>query len=232
MPRNLIDYSYQLRGFAVYHLAFFYYLILVPFLDRYETEKRFRGRLRQAIRLAFWGFRITVRVDGESNFSRTTPAIIVSNHSSWFDQLALLAYIDAPITFMANKKYFSFPGLNVVLRKLQCIPVDTKKRSFAESLAFSEQLLKNGTWVVVYPEGTRSEKMLPLKRGAAYLAHVSGMPIQPIRIHGAYGILPRRQSFLRVKPGTITLSICPQIKHNPKGLLDQITSLIEKSLKS
>lgn len=218
-------------GFAGYYASFFYYLILLPFFDRTETEERFRSRLQRAVRLSLRGFGVKLIVNGQENLCDSTAAIIVANHSSWFDQLALLAALDRPISFMVNPKYFRFWGLRKVLRKLGCIPVsplsDVQGPSVAESLASGRQLLDRGKWLVIFPEGTRSTNLLPFRRGAAVLAQQTGFPLQPIIIHGALQILPRARSLFEVRPGEIRLEILPPKYVDQSATAKEITSQIE-----
>lgn len=205
----------RIFGFAVYHASFFYYLIFLPFLDPRETDERFRIRLRKAIRIALWTYGVKLVVEGKENLNRDRNAIIVANHSSWFDQLALVVTLDRPITFMANQKYFKIWGLSRILRKLECVPVHTGSDadgcSAAKSLSLGRQLLERGKWLVVYPEGTRSAELLPFRRGAAILAHQTGLPTQSIVIHGAQEVLPRMKNLFEVRPGKIRLEIQPPV---------------------
>ena len=74
-------------------------------------------------------------------------AIIVANHSSWFDQMALVASLNVPVTFVANEKYFRYPGLRTVLRKLGSIPVFGS--AVSDSLQKCRQVLSEGQWMVI-----------------------------------------------------------------------------------
>ena len=93
-------------GFCAYYASFFYFLILLPCLDRRETDLRFRGRLKRATRCALRAFGVEINVIGEEHLGDGSNAIIVANHSSWFDQMALVASLNVPVAFVANEKYF------------------------------------------------------------------------------------------------------------------------------
>lgn len=154
-------------------------------------------------------FGVQVKLQGIENLKNNTNTIIIANHSSWFDQIALIDSLDLPLAFVANAKYFKYPGLNRVLRKMGSVPVlggDINK-----SLACCRATLESGRWLVIYPEGTRSTSLLPFRRGAALLAQQTGVALQPILIHGAEEVLPRKKSLLHVRPGVITLTILPAI---------------------
>ena len=199
----------QLVGFLFYYASFSYYLLFLPLLDPSETDARFRRRLRKATRLALRMFGVTVNIHGKDNLESDTNTIIVANHSSWFDQLALIASLEIPIAFVTNEKYFKYAGLSKVLRKLGSIPV--LERDVTASLTACRDTINRGKWLVIYPEGTRSTSRLPFRRGAALLAEQTGVPLQPVVIHGAQKILPRKRSLLKVRPGVIRLDILPCI---------------------
>lgn len=199
----------QIFGFITYYGSFGYYLLLLPLLDQSETKERFQKRLKKTARISMRMFGVQVKVKGIENLQQDTNTIIIANHSSWFDQIALIDSLDIPLAFLANAKYFKYPGLKRVLRKMGSVPV--LGRDISKSLNASRETLQAGKWLVIYPEGTRSSSLLPFRRGAALLAQQTGVPLQPILIHGAEDVLPRRRSLLSVRPGVITLTILPSI---------------------
>jgi 1-acyl-sn-glycerol-3-phosphate acyltransferase len=199
----------QFVGFITYYASFCYYLLLLPLLDPWETTERFQKRLKKTARISMRMFGVQVRLQGLEHLKDDTNTIIIANHSSWFDQIALIDSLDIPLAFVANAKYFNYPGLNRVLRKMGSVPV--LGRDITKSLTASRATLQTGKWLVIYPEGTRSTSLLPFRRGAALLAQQTGVPLQPVLIHGAEEVLPRRKSLLHVRPGVITLTILPSI---------------------
>ena len=217
---------HRVVGFCTYYASFFYFLILLPCLDRRETDSRFRERLKRATRCAMKAFGVEINVVGEEHLGDGTNAIIVANHSSWFDQMALVASLNVPVAFVANEKYFRYPGLRTVLRKLGSIPVFGT--AVSDSLQKCRQVLAEGKWLIIYPEGTRSTALLPFRRGAAVLANQTGIATQPIVIHGTEAILPRKHSFFQVEPGVITLEILPRIHKTARQSTQQYMARIEQ----
>ena len=217
---------HRVVGFCAYYASFYYFLILLPCLDRRETDSRFRERLQRATRCAMAAFGVKINVVGEEHLGDGTNAIIVANHSSWFDQMALVASLNIPVAFVANEKYFRYPGLRTVLKKLGSIPVFGT--AVSDSLQKCRQVLSEGKWLVIYPEGTRSSVLQPFRRGAAVLANQTGLATQPIVIHGTDAILPRKHSFLQVTPGVITLEILPRIHKTDRQSTHQYMARIEQ----
>ncbi len=76
-------------------------------------------------------------------------------------------------------------------------------------------MIREGTSVVTFPEGTRSKDgtIKQFKQGMFYLAIQSGVPIVPISIIGASEIMPKRS--LMIKPGKIKMIIGQPVDVSP-----------------
>ncbi len=102
------------------------------------------------------------------------------------------------LRYMGAETYFAIPGLGLFLRAMGGFPVE---RSMTDRLALrlSEEVLRNGEPLVVFPEGTRQEGPIvrPLKEGAAFLACRAGVPIVPVGIGGAARAMPKGARWIR-----------------------------------
>lgn len=102
------------------------------------------------------------------------------------------------LRYMGAETYFRIPGLGLFLRSMGGFPVE---RSTTDRLALrlSEEVLRNGEPLVVFPEGTRQEGPIvqPLKEGAAFLACRAGVPIVPVGIGGAARAMPKGARWVR-----------------------------------
>jgi len=128
--------------------------------------------------------------------------------------------LDTPLTsmagsrvlrFMGAENYFAIPGLGIFLRSMGGFPVE---RSTTDRLALrqSEEVLRKGEPLVVFPEGTRQEGPIvqPLKEGAAFLACRTEVPIVPVGIGGAARAMPKGARW--VKPTKVVLVIGEPIR--------------------
>ena len=70
----------------------------------------------------------------------------------------------------------------------------------------SINILKSGTSMGIFPEGTRCRKgkMGKFKKGAFVIANMAQVPVLPITIDGAYDILPKGCKCLHWSPVTLT----------------------------
>jgi len=73
------------------------------------------------------------------------------------------------------------------------------------------EALKDGTSIVIAPEGTRSptRQLGPFKKGAFHLAMQAGVPIVPIVIHNAGDVAPKGDFVFR--PATVDVEVLPPV---------------------
>ncbi len=142
----------------------------------------------------------------EQPLSKDQSYIYLANHQSYFDILALLAEVPSQVRFAAKASLFRIPIFGWALSVGGFIPIDRSDRSRARhAFAAAASRLQGGASVLFFPEGTRSYdgSFGKFERGGFLLALRSGLPIVPVGISGARGVLPRGS--LRVRPGTIRI---------------------------
>ncbi len=118
------------------------------------------------------------------------PAIVISNHTSVFDYAVyLFVFFTRTLRFQMAELLYRKKGLGWLLKRLGGIYVDRDAKDFS-FLARSEQILKRGGVVGVFPESRLprpgEERPLEFKVSAAYLALTSGVPIIPVVTNGSY----------------------------------------------
>ena len=141
-----------------------------------------------------WTNGIPMRLKGMENLKKDQSCILVSNHASILDILALISAVPFPVRFLAKKSLLWFPIFGWVLYFSGHILIDRQSAPSAlRGLKKASSLLKQGISIVVFPEGTRSPdgKMKEFKRGAFLLAQHSKFPVVPVSITGSYEMLPR-----------------------------------------
>jgi 1-acyl-sn-glycerol-3-phosphate acyltransferase len=144
------------------------------------------------------------------------PAIIMSNHQSAWETLAL-QIIFPPQAWILKRELLWIPIYGWGLASMQPIAIDRDSavKSFRQIVDQGCERLSRNVWVVIFPEGTRVapgeiKKYLP---GGGLLAEKSGYPIVPVAHNSGY-FWPRNS--LIKKPGTISMIIGPVIESNGK----------------
>ena len=133
--------------------------------------------------------------------------VLVANHTSWFDVLALAAHIPGSYRFVAKKELEKIPFFGPAWLACGHISIDRSDRKAAiRSLAEArEKLERDHPTIILFPEGTRSRtgELLPFKKGAFVLALQTGVEVVPAAIMGSRDVM-KKGSFL-VYPGTVRI---------------------------
>ena len=137
----------------------------------------------------FLGF--SFRTQGWRRVPRRGPVLIIANHQSFFDPIALSLACPRRLLFLARKSLFKPPWFSWLIQSLGGVPMDQEGVA-KEGLKAILRHLQAGEAVVVFPEGTRTEngELSPLKPGVQLLIKRTQAPIVPMGIAGAFEALP------------------------------------------
>jgi 1-acyl-sn-glycerol-3-phosphate acyltransferase len=173
---------------------------------------------------------IEYRIEGAEHLP-STAAIVMAKHQSTWETFALPTILPR-LTFILKRELLWVPFFGWGLRLLRPIAIDRNAGQLAMDQVVEQgrAYLEKGTWVVIFPEGTRVPpgQRRRYKRGGAVLAAETGYPIIPVA-HNAGHFWPRH-GFVK-KPGTIRLVIGPPIRSDGKAV-DQILSEVETWIES
>jgi len=149
-----------------------------------------------------------VVASGLEHIPRDQPVIYASNHSSMFDIWALFATLPGSVRFVAKRELFRIPVLGRAMLAVGHVPIDrtARKRAF-EAYDEAARMIRGGTSVVVFPEGTRSRtgELLPFKNAPFGLAISAQVPVVPLYVRNTFEILPKGRFLLRPRPIRITI---------------------------
>jgi 1-acyl-sn-glycerol-3-phosphate acyltransferase len=151
---------------------------------------------------------VRVQIVGSEHIDSTRPYIYMCNHQGSFDIFTLLAHLGGQFRWLAKAELFKIPILGWAMSTAGYISLDRSKRKKAyRSMGFVARKIKQGTSVVIFPEGSRSfdGALQPFMNGGFTLAITAGVPICPITIDGTWAIMPRTS--LRIKRGFVRLVI-------------------------
>jgi putative phosphoserine phosphatase/1-acylglycerol-3-phosphate O-acyltransferase len=155
-------------------------------------------------------------VDGVEHIPATGPAIVVGNHRSYFDPLAMavaLAKRGRPVRFLGKKEVFDAPVVGQIARAMGGIRVERGTGS-DEPLAEAAAALAAGELVALMPQGTIPrgpaffDPVLKGRWGAAKLAALSGAPVIPVGLWGTEQVWPRSERL----PNLLALRHPPEVR--------------------
>ena len=155
------------------------------------------------------------------------PAIYASNHESAIDIWTLFRVIPRNgLRFVAKQELFRIPIFGWYLKLARFVPVDRGNRTRAlASLQRAGRIVRGGTSLIVFPEGTRSPdgRVQPFKKGPFVVAMEAGVPIVPIAVSGAAALNPKGR--LAVSPGLVRVAVGAPL--TPRDFSDKTALLRE-----
>ena len=175
-----------------------------PFADRVEDEypRRWAAAL---LRCAG----VKVVIENTDLLDPDAPQVLVANHVSWFDVLALTAFLPGRYAFVAKREVRRTPFLGYTIERCGHIFIDRGDREKAlRSLEEARvKLEKEKSTVIMFAEGTRSEtgELQRFKKGPFVLAIQTGADVVPAAITGSRDVM-RKGSFL-IRSGTIKIRL-------------------------
>ncbi len=144
---------------------------------------------------------------GTENLPPHGGVIVVTNHLSYFDPLAIGQFLHENgrrPRFLAKASLFDIPVVGRFLRSAGQIPVHREKRTAGDALREACGAIDQGACVVVYPEGTitRDPALWPMvgKTGAVRIALRTGCEIVPVAQWGAQDVLLPYAKLPRILP--------------------------------
>ena len=184
-----------------------------------------------------WVSRVKVTVIGTKKLDPERSYIYMPNHQSNADIPLLLGKLPVQFRWLAKAELFKIPIFGRAMRGVGYISIDRSNRKSAfKSLERAARTIRNGTSVLIFPEGTRSRDghLLPFKKGGFVLAVDSGVPIVPIIIRGTGDIVPKGHFMIR--PAPVTMQILDPVetadytRKTKDALLAHIRSILVDNL--
>jgi 1-acyl-sn-glycerol-3-phosphate acyltransferase len=138
---------------------------------------------------------------GTENIPQSGSFIMVSNHVSFLDPIAIGAFVPLPFNYIAKKELFEVRYFGWYFSKLRTIAVDTEGSAYSGMKEVIRRI-KKGEPIVIFPEGTRGDgsSFLEPETGVAYLALKFGLPVLPVYVQGTEKALPIGAHFIRIRP--------------------------------
>jgi HAD superfamily hydrolase (TIGR01490 family) len=151
--------------------------------------------------VVFFGFRLWLRrIHNPEKLPKAGPALIVSNHVSYYDWSVLASVLRKQTVFLGAKDLQTRPIVRWLIKLNTLIYIDRDNPGLSYFREVIRQLREKQV-VVVYPEGRRSRtgKRQPARLGFIKLALVAKVPIIPVGMKGTYEILPPHKRLPRFK---------------------------------
>ena len=178
-------------------------ILLANWLGLTKTLKKICPRNPTwSARVILWASGVKVEWEGIERLSGQGPRVLVSNHESWFDVMALTANLPWEYRFAIKKELEKVPLWGGAWQACGHISVDRHNRQAAiQSMESARQVSGENadTLIVFFPEGTRSPTgaLQRFKKGAFVLALQLGVPVIPVAVIGGRQIMAKNKMGIR-----------------------------------
>jgi 1-acyl-sn-glycerol-3-phosphate acyltransferase len=195
----------------------------VPF--KYKPALYIPGHIGVGLALGLAGIRYRVR--GRERIPKNRAVVFCSNHESNVDPPVLFQALHKRLHVLFKAELTRLPVLGAVMVAGGFVPVERDKREASmASIERAAASIREGNSFLIFPEGTRSktDEMLPFKKGGFIMAIKAQAPILPVAVSG--GRTSMRKGSWIVRPVMVDVRIGDPVE--TEGMtLDQRDELIE-----
>ena len=175
-------------------------------------------------------------VNGKENIP-DGAVLYTPNHRSIFDIIITYPLCKGQTGYVAKKETKKFPIFSWWMSLMNCQFLDRKDlRSGLKMINKCIDLVKKGSSICIFPEGTRNkgtDPLLEFHSGSFKIAEKTGCPIVPVCIINSSNVFENQ--FPKIKKTTVYVNYLPAIetagmsRDEIKGLTDRVHDELEKA---
>lgn len=202
-------------------------------------------RMKRPIRVLsqFWARSVFViigkklHIKGRENINKDQRYILVANHASLFDIVAIMS-IYSGISWFGHERLLKVPLFGMILRMTDYVPF--KEPTVRNTKEMLEQLVLKSRehTVAIFPEGTRTldGKINDFYKGFIYLFRTSDIGILPVTLNGFYKLKPKNRASINFDSRLEVIIHEPiereeLIEKSDYEIIEAVKSVIESSYK-
>jgi len=211
--------------------------ILLARLFGWKRHLYVLGHVGVKIGLALAGIKYTLASGLPLRLDRA--AVYCANHQSNMDPPILFHVLHPRMHILYKAEIDAIPILALAFRLGGFLPVDRRNKEAAlRSIETGAASIRSGNSFLIFPEGTRSrtDDLLPFKKGGFIMAIKAQAPIVPVAIRG--GREAMRRGSRVIHPVTITVSVGQPIEtrglalHERDALIETTRAAMEALLRT
>jgi 1-acyl-sn-glycerol-3-phosphate acyltransferase len=137
------------------------------------------------------------KVVGKENIKKGERYILVANHASLFDIVAITSFFPG-ISWFGHERLLRVPLFSYLLKIMDYVPF--KEPTYRNTKQMIDQLIHRSRYqsVAIFPEGTRTlnGKINQFYRGFIYLFRTRDIEILPVTLNGFYQLKPKNRFYI------------------------------------
>ena len=174
-------------------------------------------------------------ISGKENINKEKKYILVANHGSLFDIVAITSFYSG-ISWFGHERLLKVPLFGKILQMTDYIPF--KEPTYSNTKEMIEQLVNNSKYqtIAIFPEGTRTlnGNINQFYRGFIYLFRTRDIDILPVTLNGFYELKPKNRFYINFS-SKLDIVIHKPIKReeliekNDCEIIEKVKSVIESA---
>lgn len=212
-------------------------VLVSPFVGAKRLWWMCAAWLKLSVKAGQWLLGIRTRITGFDNLplGEKAPAILLVKHQSTWETFLMPAIMPHPLAYVFKRELLYVPFFGWAMSRLDMIHIDRSqgRKAFRHVVEQGERLMKEGVWVIMFPEGTRIARgqVGEYKTGGTRLAVQTGVPVIPIAVTS--GRCWPRKALIKY-PGVVDVSIGEPIASTGRQadeLMAQVQAWIESEMR-
>ena len=222
---SLLTFYFSLRSLLTYIVVSLYVIVAGPIALaigvglKNKTALYVPGHIGVGLALGLAGIRYRVR--GREHIPKRA-VVFCSNHESNVDPPVLFQVLHKRLHVLFKAELTKLPVLGAVMVAGGFVPVERDRREASmASIERAAESIRAGNSFLIFPEGTRSrtEELLPFKKGGFIMAIKAQAPIVPVAVSGGRSAM-RKGSWL-VRPVMVDVRIGEPVETTGMSLDDR-----------
>jgi 1-acyl-sn-glycerol-3-phosphate acyltransferase len=162
---------------------------------------RWKGAVRFLMR--FWAKTVfliiakKLRIEGLEKIKKDGKYILIANHSSLFDIIAITSFFPG-VSWFGHERLLKIPLFRTILKMTDYVPM--KKTSVKNTREMIDRLIlkSKGHTIAMFPEGTRTldGRVNEFYRGFIHVLRASEINILPVTLNGFYVLKPKNRFYI------------------------------------
>lgn len=164
---------------------------------------RLKQRKVVAFLMLFWartGFLIIgkkLHIEGKENIKKDGKYLLVANHSSLFDIMAIVSFFPR-VAWFGHARLLKIPVLSQALKMTDYVPM--RRASIKNTKEMIDRLIEksHGHTIAIFPEGTRTKdgKINAFYRGFIQVLRASDINVLPVTLNGFFVLKPKNRFYI------------------------------------